>query len=65
MTQALVQRDDRAPFDAVLLYVFTGAAAFAALLAAAFTRRRVAGRFLTQTASQSGNSSRRAASSVA
>ena len=38
MTQLAVQHDEGAPFDVVLLYIFTGVAAFAALLAAAFTQ---------------------------
>jgi len=37
MQSVPIGQDERAPFDAVLLYVFTGVAAFAALLAAAFT----------------------------
>ena len=37
MTQLSVQPDEGAPLDVVLLYVFTGVGAFAALLAAAFT----------------------------
>ncbi|WP_310541135.1 cytochrome-c oxidase, cbb3-type subunit I [Phenylobacterium sp.] len=37
MTQLSIQHDEGAPFDVVLLYIFTGVAAFAALLAAAFT----------------------------
>ncbi|WP_377370914.1 cytochrome-c oxidase, cbb3-type subunit I [Phenylobacterium ferrooxidans] len=37
MTQLSVQHDEGAPFDVVLLYIFTGVGAFAALLAAAFT----------------------------
>ncbi len=35
--QAAERRDERTPFDAVLLYVFTGVMAFVSLLAAAFT----------------------------
>jgi len=37
MTQLSVQHDEGAPLDVVLLYIFTGVGAFAALLAAAFT----------------------------
>ncbi len=37
MTQAIARRDE-APLDAVALYTFTGLAAFAALLATAFTK---------------------------
>jgi cytochrome c oxidase cbb3-type subunit 1 len=38
MTQLSVQHDEGAPFDVVLLYIFTGVGAFTALLAAAFTQ---------------------------
>ncbi len=38
MTQLSVNQDEGAPFDVVLLYIFTGVGALAALLAAAFTQ---------------------------
>ena len=37
MTQVAIHQDEALPLDAALLYVFTGVAAFGALLAAAYT----------------------------